>query len=168
MAKSRAQQAAIAISMKKAGKKPKSLVKAQKGIVADNTKVANSYKNNFPKEVTEKKASGPDYRNLKYYHWTDDSNTKQDSLDYKKGYYRGAYDITKGKPKSKTLYNPDFGTSLERLGYSEAYERKKSMSSTSKLKTGKNVRSKEEAAKIKNAIKGLQRPTISNKTKKKG
>jgi hypothetical protein len=32
MAKSRAQQAAIAISMKKAGKKPKSLPKAQKGV----------------------------------------------------------------------------------------------------------------------------------------
>lgn len=32
MAKSRAQQAAIAISMKKAGKKPKALTKAQKGI----------------------------------------------------------------------------------------------------------------------------------------
>ena len=32
MASSRAQQAAIAVSMKKAGKKPKSLTKAQKGI----------------------------------------------------------------------------------------------------------------------------------------
>jgi hypothetical protein len=37
MAKSRAQQAAIAVSMKKAGNKPKSLPKAQKGLSTKNT-----------------------------------------------------------------------------------------------------------------------------------
>jgi hypothetical protein len=37
MAKSRAQQAAIAVSMKNAGKKPKSLPKAQNGLSTKNT-----------------------------------------------------------------------------------------------------------------------------------
>lgn len=43
MAKSRAQQAAIAISMKKAGKKPKSLPKAQKGMSVKPTADSTAY-----------------------------------------------------------------------------------------------------------------------------
>lgn len=117
MAKSRAQQAAIAISMKKAGKKPKSLPKAQKG--------------------GQKVKTGPDYRHMRLVHWTDDYNTKQDSSDYKKGYYKGISDIKKGKPKSKTLYDPSFGIIPQRLGYSEAYERNKPKSKITKTTTKK-------------------------------
>ena len=43
MAKTRAQQAAIAISMKSAGKKPKSLTKAQKGITVKPTADSTAY-----------------------------------------------------------------------------------------------------------------------------
>ena len=58
MAKTRAQQAAIAISMKKAGKKPKSLPKAQKGtIVKDST-----YKNSDLERIKELDRIGPLYR----------------------------------------------------------------------------------------------------------
>ena len=56
MAKSSAQQAAIAISMKKAGKKPKRLTKAQKGIsvkpTADSTLIFhNKVKDEFKKQA---------------------------------------------------------------------------------------------------------------------
>jgi hypothetical protein len=55
MASSRAQQAAIAVSMKKAGKKPKSLTKAQKGITvkptADSTKIYTDRLNTFTKNT---------------------------------------------------------------------------------------------------------------------
>jgi hypothetical protein len=58
MAKTRAQQAAIAISMKKAGKKPKSLPKAQKGtIVKDST-----YKNSDLDRIRDLDKIGPLYR----------------------------------------------------------------------------------------------------------
>lgn len=49
MAKNRSQQAAIAISMKKAGKKPKSLTKAQKGISVKPTADSTAYYNNLSK-----------------------------------------------------------------------------------------------------------------------
>lgn len=65
MAKNKSQQAAIAISMKKAGKTPKSLTKAQKGTsvkpTADSTayykkEIAGYDKNGFPiKKSTVKK-----------------------------------------------------------------------------------------------------------------
>jgi hypothetical protein len=48
MAKSRAQQAAIAISMKKAGKKPKSLTKAQNGKIVKPTADSTGY---YKKEI---------------------------------------------------------------------------------------------------------------------
>ena len=49
MAKSRTQQAAIAISMKKAGKKPKSLPKAQKGLSnkKNRQKIFSGFKHSF-------------------------------------------------------------------------------------------------------------------------
>ena len=57
MAKTRAQQAAIAISMKKAGKKPKSLPKAQKGtIVKDST-----YKKSDLDRMRDLDKIGPNY-----------------------------------------------------------------------------------------------------------
>ena len=57
MAKTRAQQAAIAISMKKAGKKPKSLLKAQKGtIVKDST-----YKKSDLDRMRDLDKIGPNY-----------------------------------------------------------------------------------------------------------
>jgi hypothetical protein len=48
MAKNKSQQAAIAISMKKAGKKPKSLTKAQKGITVKPTADSTAY---YKKEI---------------------------------------------------------------------------------------------------------------------
>jgi hypothetical protein len=58
MAKTRAQQAAIAISMKKAGKKPKSLPKAQKGTIVKDS----IYKNSDLERIKELDRIGPLYR----------------------------------------------------------------------------------------------------------
>jgi hypothetical protein len=67
MAKSRAQQAAIAVSMKKAGKKPKSLPKAQAGKIVK-----------------------PTYSNLKGKGWDYfKTPTAKDSSDYRKGFELG-------------------------------------------------------------------------------
>jgi hypothetical protein len=72
MAKSRAQQAAIAISMKKAGKKPKSLTKAQEGISVKSKKIEPTYSN--------LKGSGWDYFK---------TPSAKDSSDYRKGFEQG-------------------------------------------------------------------------------
>ena len=56
MAKSRAQQAAIAISMKKAGKTPKSLTKAQEGISVKPTADSSLYYHNKVKDEFKKQA----------------------------------------------------------------------------------------------------------------
>jgi hypothetical protein len=72
MAKSRAQQAAIAISMKKAGKKPKSLTKAQNGKII---------KSSGPK---------PTYSNLRGSGWDYfKTPSAKDSSDYRKGFEQG-------------------------------------------------------------------------------
>jgi hypothetical protein len=93
MAKSRAQQAAIAVSMKNAGKKPKSLPKAQAGKIVK-----------------------PTYSNLKGKGWDYfKTPTAKDSSDYRKGFEQGLkksplkqYD----KPTGATIrgYNEGFNT----------------------------------------------------------
>jgi hypothetical protein len=135
MAKSRAQQAAIAISMKKAGKKPKSLSKAQKGISV--------------KPTTD---------STKYYDKLKDFYYKQASIGAKYG-MSGEEEMKKAAKASKDSFRQQFKNKpgFDKNGFP-----------IKKITTGKNVISKEEAAKIKNVIKGLQRPIISNKTKKKG
>jgi hypothetical protein len=57
MAKNAKQQAAIAIAMKKAGKKPKSLTKAQKGISVKPTADSTAYYSNLSKKYFDKAAS---------------------------------------------------------------------------------------------------------------
>ena len=57
MAKSRAQQAAIAISMKKAGKKPKSMPKAQNGITLTDS-LYNAYKSGKIKSTPARMSTG--------------------------------------------------------------------------------------------------------------
>ena len=63
MAKSKAQQAAIAISMKKVGKKPKSLPKAQNGtILKDSTLKDSTYKNSDLDRMRDLDKINPLYR----------------------------------------------------------------------------------------------------------
>lgn len=108
MAGSRVQQAAIAISMKKAGKKPKSLTKAQKGISVKPTADSTAY---YKKEIAGYDAlikSEPktkmgqsnvnvylDYRSKAY------DNLNRQSLKGKPGYDKNGFPIKKSTVKKK-------------------------------------------------------------------
>lgn len=108
MAKTRAQQAAIAISMKKAGKKPKSLAKAQKGISVKPTADSTAY---YKKEIAGYDAlikSEPKtkigqsntnvYRDVKSKAY---SNLNRQSLKGKPGYDKNGFPIKKSTTKKK-------------------------------------------------------------------
>lgn len=81
----------------------------------------------------------PKYSNINLMNWTETPSAK-DSADYRTGYYKGISDIKKGMPKSKTQYNPQFGMTQQRLGYSEAYE-------NPKKKTGGRVKKAQDGIK---------------------
>lgn len=100
MAKTRAQQAAIAVSMKKAGKKPKSLTKAQKGITVKSSKPKPTYSN--------LKGSGWDYFK---------TPSAKDSLDYRKGFEQGLQQLP-----LKQFPSPS-GPSIR--GYNEGFKKSK-------------------------------------------
>ena len=108
MASSRAQQAAIAISMKKAGKKPKSLTKAQKGISVKPTADSTAY---YKKEIAGWNAlikSEPKtkigqsntnvYRDFKSKAY---NNLNRQSLKGKPGYDKNGFPIKKSTTKKK-------------------------------------------------------------------
>ena len=105
MAKSRAQQAAIAISMKKAGKKPKSLPKAQKGISVKPTTDSTKYY-----EKVERKAYESAARNMNSPKYSDQAfkRAKQAGKDIdrqskkgKPGYDKNGFPIKKTTTKKK-------------------------------------------------------------------
>ena len=108
MASSRAQQAAIAISMKKAGKKPKSLTKAQKGISVKPTADSTAY---YKKEIagwnaliksepkTKIRQSNTNvYRDFKSKAY---NNLNRQSLKGKPGYDKNGFPIKKSTTKKK-------------------------------------------------------------------
>lgn len=96
MAKTKAQQAAIAISMKAAGKKPKTLTKAQKGKSVESSK--------------------PTYGNLKGSGWDYfKTPTAKDSSDYKKGFEQGL------KQSSLKQFPSPTGPTIR--GYNEGFKK---------------------------------------------
>jgi len=108
MAKSRTQQAAIAISMKKAGKKPKSLTKAQKGISVKSTADSTGYYKNEIKGYDQLIKSEPNtpigksnklvYMDAKSKAY---SNLNRQSLKGKPGYDKNGFPIKKTTTKKK-------------------------------------------------------------------
>jgi hypothetical protein len=109
MAKSRAQQAAIAISMKKAGKKPKSLPKAQNGKIVKPTADSTGYYKKEIKGYDQLIKSEPNtpigksnklgYMDAKSKAY---SNLNRQSLKGKPGYDKNGFPIKKSTTKKKT------------------------------------------------------------------
>jgi hypothetical protein len=99
MAKTRAQQAAIAISMKKAGKKPKSLPKAQKGTIVKDS----IYKNSDLERIKELDRIGPLYRE-QYKKLTKSAPKEKKQMPMaKKGGSTPAWTRSEGKSKTGGL-----------------------------------------------------------------
>ena len=103
MASSRAQQAAIAVSMKKAGKKPKSLTKAQKVITVKPTADSTDYyTSRMLSDMNMSFRSSGDTK--KYYDLKVDKDVKdlnRQKLKGKPGYDKNGFPIKKTITKKK-------------------------------------------------------------------
>lgn len=105
MASSRAQQAAIAISMKKAGKKPKSLTKAQKGISVKPTADSTAYYKKVESEAYKSAArnmNSPKYSEQAFKRARQaGKDIARQSLKGKPGYDKNGFPIKKSTTKKK-------------------------------------------------------------------
>jgi hypothetical protein len=169
MAKSRAQQAAIAISMKKAGKKPKSMPKAQRGAAVDSlwktakvtpARMSTGYPEGMskpksaPVRMTERPKEMPS--NLKNRKLTTDPVSG--GIQYKTGGSTPAWTRKEGK-KPKSLTKAQKGITVKPTADSTAYY-KRASESFMRLANSENKKGNEALA---NKLVKLAKSASENK-----